>query len=109
MKRKKKVQVAADMKSIVRNCNFLSPPERHVEAPEHLLTYCTFYLRISEQRQELESEALERGIYSASSSDEEADFLPHCRQGYEESSASESDLPEIPGGEVSYGNACDFD
>ena len=75
----------------------------------YLLTYCTFYLRISEQRQELESEALERGIYSASSSDEEADFLPHCRQGYEESSASESDLPEIPGGEVSYGNACDFD
>ena len=45
----------------------------------------------------------------AASSDEEADFLPHCRQGYEESSASESDLPEIPGGEVSYGNACDFD
>ena len=30
--------------------------------------------------------------------DEEADFLPHCRQGYEESSASESDLFEIPGG-----------
>ena len=74
-----------------------------------LLTVLLAYSRISEQRQELDSEALERGIYSASSSDEEADFLPHCRQGYEESSASESDLPEIPGGEVSYGNACDFD
>ena len=76
--------------------------------PSLYLLTVLFYLRISEQRQELESEALERRIYSASSSDEEADFLPHCGQGYEESSASESDLPEIPGGEVSYGNACDF-
>ena len=75
----------------------------------YLLTVVLAYSRISEQRQDLEIEQLERGIYSASSSDEEADFLPHCRQGYEESSASESDLPEIPGGEVSYGNACDFD
>ena len=75
----------------------------------YLLTVVLAYSRISEQRQDLETEQLERGIYSASSSDEEADFLPHCRQGYEESSASESDLPEIPGGEVSYGNACDFD
>ena len=75
----------------------------------YLLTVVLAYSRISEQRQELDSEALERGIDSASSSGEEADFLPHCRQGYEESSASESDLPEIPGGEVSYGNACDFD
>ena len=97
------------MKSIVRNCHFLSPPENHVEAPEHLLTYCIFYLRISEQRQELESEALERGIYSASSSDEEADFLPHCRQGYDESSASEEDLPDIPGEDAGYGNACGFE
>ena len=74
----------------------------------YLLTVVLAYSRISEQRQDLETEQLERGIYSASSSDEEADFLPHCRQGCEESSASESDLPEIPGGEVSYGNACDF-
>ena len=64
----------------------------------YLLTVLLAYSRISEQRQELDSEALERGIYSASSSDEEADFLPHCRQGYEESSASESALFEIPGG-----------
>ena len=75
----------------------------------YLLTVVLAYSRISEQRQDLEIEQLERGIYSASSSDEEADFLPHCRQGYEESSASESDLPEIPGGGGSYGNACDFD
>ena len=74
----------------------------------YLLTVVLAYSRISEQRQDLEIEQLERGIYSASSSDEEADLLPHCRQGYEESSGSESDLPEIPGGEVSYGNACDF-
>ena len=75
----------------------------------YLLTVVLAYSRISEQRQELDSEALERGIDSASSSDEEADFLPHCRQGYEESSASESDLPDIPGGEAGYGNACDFE
>ena len=74
----------------------------------YLLTVVLAYSRISEQRQDLESEQLERGIYSASSSDEEADLLPHCRQGYEGSTGSESDLPEIPGGEVSYGNACDF-
>ena len=61
------------------------------------------------QRQDLDTEQLERGIHSASSSDEEADFLPHCRQGYDESSASESDLPDIPGGEAGYGNACDFE
>ena len=75
----------------------------------YLLTVVLAYSRISEQRQELDSEALERGIDSVSSSDEEADFLPHCRQGYEGSSGSESDLPEIPGGEAAYGNACDFD
>ena len=63
----------------------------------YLLTVVLAYSRISEQRQDLEIEQLERGIYSASSSDEEADLLPHCRQGYEESSASESDLFEIPG------------
>ena len=52
---------------------------------------------------------MERGIHSASSSDEEVDLLPHCRQGYDESSASEEDLPDIPGGDVGYGNACDFE
>ena len=41
--------------------------------------------------------------------DEEADFLPHCRQGYDESSASEEDLPDILAGDVGYGNACDFE
>ena len=72
-----------------------------------LFNHC--YRSISVQRQDLDTEQLERGIHSASSSDEEADFLPHCRQGYDESSASESDLPDIPGGEAGYGNACDFE
>ena len=36
---------------------------------------------------------MERGIESASSSDEE--LLPHCRVGYDGSSGSESDLPDI--------------
>ena len=46
-------------------------------------------------RQELDEEQLERGIESVSSSDEEADLMPHCLQGYGQSSSSEEDLPDI--------------
>ena len=56
-------------------------------------------------RQELDTEHLERGVQSASSSDEEV--LPHCRVGYEGSSGSESDLPEIAAEGAVYG--CDID
>ena len=47
---------------------------------------------------------MERGIHSASSSDEEADLQPHCLQGYGESNGSESDLPDISGGHVYSGH-----
>ena len=60
-------------------------------------------------RQELETEQLERGIDSVSSSDEEADLQAHCLQGYDDTSGSEDDLPELTGGAVYGGWAADFD
>ena len=60
-------------------------------------------------RQELETEQVERGLYSASSSDEENDLLPHCRQGYEESSSLEEDFLDTSAVHVGYSNVCDFD
>ena len=56
-------------------------------------------------RQELGTEQLERGVQSASSSDEE--LLPHCRVGYDGSSGSESDLPDIAAKGAVY--VCDID
>ena len=52
---------------------------------------------------------MERGIDSASSSDEERDLMPNCLQGYGESSGSESDLPDISSLGGVYGNAVDFE
>ena len=60
-------------------------------------------------RQELETEQLERGIDSVSSSDEEADLQAHCLQGYGDTSGSESDLPEPTAAAVCGGLAADFD
>ena len=51
-------------------------------------------------RQELETEQLERGIDSVSSSDEEADLQAHCLQGHGDTGGSESDLPDISVGGV---------
>ena len=59
-------------------------------------------------RQELETEQLERGIDSVSSSDEEADLQAHCLQGYGDTSGSESDLPDTSVGGVCTGTAVDF-